>query len=465
MSSYYVHTSDSTKDGVYNVKTFSATYEPHKHSGTYAIRSNVSAVYGSVGTNIVVNSNSHGFVAGDNVYLQFSNVTANIVNGLYTVTTSNANYFTVGSKNGNTTFVVLPTNTSNLTASSGIGNTNNYVTLSSWVANSNVKINVGDSVNIGGNLVSVVFTNLTSGTIIVSPALPGNIVANTVFVDTRPFNAFGNVIFFDSTITLFVNASSFVSGDNLYINFETSDTSLSNDRYTLLKANSRILKVNHRDITNAASFTGNVNVHSLTSIVTSNFHGLSNGENVFVSFISCDTGNATNGIYRVSGAAQNTFNITTSNSVVVGGSSTLKTSNLIMNVASHGFSSNDSVYIWFRTGDTANLDNGYHTVTVLNDNEFSVQHDTIPSSNGNLTVYRNYMNVTINRAGHGFSVGNDVYVMFETGNLANVANGIYRVNGVANTNTYNILHDSITITGNLNNLLTNVTGSVYVSGT
>ena len=463
LSTYEVQTSDVLKNGVYNVKTLAATYEPHIHSGTFAIRANVSATYDSRNSTIIVNSPSHKFLTGDNIYLQFANATSNITNGLYTINAANTNYFIVPVKNGNTTFVVLPTNTSNLTASSGYGNTNNYITLSQWSSNSNVRINVGDSVNVGGNLVSVVFTNLSSNTIIVFPGLPGNIVSNTVFVDTAPYNAFGNVKVYDTKINLFVADSALVPGDNVYVNFKTSDTSFANDRYTLLTANSKILTVRHRDVVNVSSYTGNVNVHTRTVFITSNYHGLSNGENVFVSFTSGDTGNATNGLYRVSGALQNTFNVIAANSVVTGGSSTLKTSNLIMNVASHGFSTNDSVYIWFTSGDTANLDNGYHTVSVLSDNEFAVAHDTIPSTNGNMTVYRNFMNVTINRTSHGFTLGQNVSVQFETGNLANIANGIYLVNSVANTNTYNILHDAITITGNISNLIANANGTVYVS--
>lgn len=463
LSTYEIQTSDVLKNGVYNVNTLSATYEPHIHSGTFAIKSNVSATYSSGSLAITINYPSHNFIRGDNVYLQFANATANITNGFYTVTSANANSFFVSTKNGNTTFVVLPTNTSNLTASSGYGNTNNYVTLSHWVANSNVIINVGDSVNVGGNLVSVVYTNLSSNTIIVFPGLPGNIVSNTVFVKTASYNAFGNVKVYGTKIDLFVDDTSLIPGDNVYVNFKTSDTSFANDRYTLLSANSKVLTIRHRDVVNVSTYTGNVNVHTRTVFVTSNNHGLSNGENVFVSFNSGDTGNATNGLYRVSGASQNTFNVTTANSVVIGGSLMLKTANLIMNVASHGFSTNDSVYIWWTSGDTANLDNGYHTVSVLSNNEFSITHDTIPSTNGNMTVYRNFMNVTINRTGHGFTAGQNVAVQFETGNLANISNGVYLVNSVANTNTYNILHDAITITGNINNLIANANGTVYVS--
>jgi hypothetical protein len=325
-----------------------------------------------------------------------------------------------------------------------------------------VKINVGDSLNIGSNVVTVVYTDPTSNTIIVSPGVRGNLVANTVRVNTAPYNAFGNVRIFDPAISIFVSTS-LVSGDNVFVRFITSNTAVSNDRYTVLSANSSVVKVRHKNVVSGNSFSGNVNVHTRTVTVTSTGHGLANGENVALSFYTGDTGNVSNGLYVVSDASANAFNITAANSVTTNGLNTIRTSNIIMNVASHGFSTNDSVYMWFTSGDTANISNGYYTVRVLTSNLFSIIHNKIPTSNGNLTVYRNFMNVSIFRTSHGFSVGQNVAVQFETGNLANIANGIYRINSVANTNTYNISHNAIVISGNISNLLSNANGTVYVS--
>lgn len=465
LSTYQVQTSDALLTGVYNVKTLSASYQPDIRQGSYALRSNVSGTYDSRNQTIVVNYPSHWLRTGDNVYLMFANATSNVTNGFYTITTANTNYFVVSIKNGNTSFVVLPTNTSNLTANSGIGNTNNYITLSQWVANSNVVINVGDTLNVGGNLVSVVYTNLSSNTIIVFPGVAGNLVANTVRVNTAQYNAYGNVRIFDPSISLFVDTS-LVAGDNVFVNFLTSNTALANDRYTVLFANSSVVKVRHKNVVTGNSFSGNVNVHTKTVTVTSAAHGLANGETIAISFYTGDTGNVSNGLYNVSSAGANTFNITSANSLTTSGLARINTSNILMNVTSHGFSTNNSVYMWFRSGDTSNS-NGYYTVTVLNSNVFSIINSKLLTSNGNgnLTVYRNFMNVTINRASHGFSVGQNAVVQFETGNLANIANGIYRVNSVANTNTYNILHNAITISGNISNLLSNANGTVYVSVT
>lgn len=465
LSSYKIHTSDVLKTGTYNVKTLAATYNYNIIPVSYAISSNTNAVYDSRLSTIVVNSANNKFVAGDNVYLQFSNSSANIVNGLYTVTYSNTNYFVVSVRNGNTTLISLPANTSNLTASSGYGNTNAYITLSHHTANSNVKINIGDSLNVDGNIVSVLYTNAYSNLVIVYPELTGNLLSNTVFVLTAPYNAYGNVKIFDTTINLLVGypQSEIHTGDNVYVKFSSSDTTLANDRYYIVRANSNVIKMRHSDITNASSLVGNANIHLKTITVTSNNHSLSNLENVFMTFTTGDSANVTNGVYTIYNRTANTFNIVSANSITTGGDAFIKTANVIASITSHGFDSNDSVYMWFTSGDTANLDNGYYTVSVIDSNRLSIIPDEIPSSNGNLTVYRNNMNVTINRVNHGFSSGNNVLVMFDTGDLTNVSNGIYLVNSVANNNTYNIIHNAITIKGNISNLISVTTGNVYVS--
>lgn len=464
VSTYRVHTSDALKNGVYNVKTVTTTYEPDIRLGSYSIRQNVNAAYDSRNKTIVINSVNHWLKTGDNVYLGFANATANITNGYYSVISANTNYFVVPVKNGNTSFVVLPPNVSSLQANTGPGVTNNYMFFTEWVGNSNVVIKTGDSLFFNGNVVSIVYANDTSDAIVVSPALPGGQSLSDVIVYTEPFNAFGNVRVWDPTITVLVTSSQ-VTRDNVYFKFSTSDTSLSNGLYTLDSANSTILKTRHKDIISATSFSGNVSLYTKTVGITTSYHGLENNDLVFIVFNTGDTTNASSGLYVVSGATENTFNILTSNTLTSNGLATYKTQNVTITITNHGFKSNDSVYMWFISGDTANLDNSYHTVSVLDSNRFSFDNDTIPSSNGNLYVYRNYMNVTVNRAYHGHSVNDIVGMLFETGNLANIANGLFVVNAVANTNTYNILHNQISISNNINNLLVNGTGRVYVTVT
>jgi hypothetical protein len=461
---YFVNTTDVLKTGVYNVQTTTATYTPKINEGNYYVAANSNVTYSSKGTDIIVYYPSHGFRKTDNVRLMFFNaVYANITNGLYTVSSSNNNYFMVPIANGNSAFVQLADNTSNLTVSTGPGVTNSYLVLTQWWANSNVSFVTGDSLNVRGNVVTVVYTVPNSNTIIVSPALAGNLSANTFMVRKAPFTAYGNVRVFDPVMTIKVSGSNVITGDNVYLKFLSTDTSLSNTKYVAKFANSNYIKVDHKDIVNAVSYSGNVNVYTSTVHVTSINNTIANTENVYLIFTSGDLANGTNSLYEVFGSFANGFSILSPNVLTTTGTVTIKTSNVSVTVTGHGFDSNDSVYMWFTTGDTANLTNGYHTITVYDSNRFGFDLDTIPSSNGNITVYRNYMNVVINRINHGFEVGNTVRVMFDTGDLPNVSNGIYLVTTKSNSNTYIIKHDDISISGNIANILSTRTGNVYVS--
>lgn len=461
IGTYQVQTNDVLLNGVYNVNSIGSTYAPVVYNATYSLRQNVSASYSSTGKNIVINSPGHWLNQSDNVHLQFSNATANIINGYYTVSSANANYFSVAIKNGNTSFVVLPTVTSNLTANTGTGSSNNYVKFDKWVANSNVTINIGDSLNVSGNIVSVVY-KFSNDTLLVTPALPGNVVSNTVFVSIEPYRAYGNVKFFDTAVTIVVNTN-LSAGSNTYFKFNTSDTSLSNDIYDIRYANGVQLKIRHDDIVNAASFSGNVTVHTRKVEISSGFFGLEDGNTVYLLFNDGDTGNAFNNIYTVTEATSNSFNINTSNPVVSGGNVSVITANVIANITNHGFQTEDSVYMWFTSGDTANLSNDYHTVTKIDNNRFIYRPTKVPAANGNLSVYRNYMNVTINRTNHGLFVNDNVSVWFETGNIEDISNGVFRINNVANTDTLNVKHEFITISSNISNLLVNGNGQCYIS--
>ena len=463
LSTYAIQTDDCVLSGVYNVKSIVATYTPTILPGTFTIRPNQNATYNSFGSTIVVESPLHRYVKDDIVYLKFANATANITNGLYTITSAVANAFYVAVANGNTSFVVHSTLASNLTASTGYGTTNNYVVLSHLAGNSDIKLAIGDSFDIAGDLSSIVDYDANSNTIVVFPGVTGNLLGATVLVTKAPYNAYGNVTVVDTVISLAVPSSQLIPGQNVYVNFKSSDTSLANDRYTLLTANSKVLRIRHRNAANAVSNIGNVNVHTNVLTITSNNHSLANRDNVFLTFTSGDLANVANQIYVVGSAATNTFNVSVSNAVVSGGNVTAKTSEVTITIDNHGFANNDRVYLWFTSGDTSNLVNGYYTTSGVTTNTISIIDESIPSANGNASVYRNFMNVTINRTSHGFVANNNVTIMLETGDLANVANGIYRVTAVANANTFNIKHDGITISGNLNNLVSNSNGQIYIS--
>ena len=100
--------------------------------------------------------------------------------------------------NGNTQFYVMTTdynvykcisnnmtmiqNTSNLTITTGEGNLFTTLTLSDTPANSNVSFGNSYWIIVNNTNLSVVSSNQTSNTIVVTPGLSGNIVANSVYV-------------------------------------------------------------------------------------------------------------------------------------------------------------------------------------------------------------------------------------------------------------------------------------------
>jgi hypothetical protein len=466
LSKYRVITDDVTKTGTYNVTTLSAEYAPRVVTGTYNVKSDVVSSYTTIDSNIVIYSPSHNLTRSSSVYLKFhSDMYPNITNGLYTVSSANTNYLIVPIANGNSAFYTQNVISSNLTASSGSGITNNYITLSSLLRNSNVAIAIGDSLNINSTLVDVVYANSNSNEslIIVYPGITGSLTSQSISVIKKPYTANGNVSISNPVMTLFANNTGLVPGDNVYVKFSSNDTSLINTRYQVLTANATLLRVQHKDISNSVSRSGSANVHLNTITVTSINHSLDNNEIVYMAFYSGDTSNASNGVYTVNDVTQNTFNLTTTYPVTQNGSAYIKTSNVTLNIISHGFTDNNSIRMWFTSGDTANISNDIYTVSVVDANTMFLDTANVLSTNGNIVIYRGYANVSIFRESHDLLLGNTLDVLFDSGNLTNITNGVFTITDVANTNQYNIKHTGITVSSNLTNLLPNNTGNVYVS--
>jgi len=78
---------------------------------------------------------------------------------------------------------------------------------------------------------------------------------------------------------------------------------------------------------------------------------------------------------------------------------------------------------------------------------------SMASSNIDLRYYRNGTyrtsatnNVYIYLTGHGFANNNNVYIEFNSGDTANLTNGIFLVRNViaSNVNTFNVTHSNVT---------------------
>lgn len=464
LSSYTINTSDIIKTGTYNVNTLPTSYTPRIVAGSYNIKSVATASFTSSETNLIINNLDHGLRKNDTVYLKFHTAQfSNVTNGLYTISSANQLQFIVPIANGNTSFYSPDAVSSNLTLSTGSGTTNAFTILSGNLGTSNISIAVGDTIIYGSNSATVLTANDISPNLYVSPPFAGGLSGEKFSVRKKPYNVYGNVSILDPVITITANSTGLVPNDNVYLKFSSNDTSLQNTRYQVLAANASQLRVMHKNIGSAVSFTGNANVYFNQILITANNHGLQDGETVFANFTTGDTGNATNKLYSVSGVTQNTFNITTQYPVSAGGVGYTRTANITLNITGHEFETDDNVYVWFRSGDTANISNGIYTVTKRDNNAVYFETANVLTSNGNISVYRNYANVNLTRALHGYSVGNLVNLLVDTGDLENISNGVYRVVSVANTSTYTIKHTGITVSSNLNNLYANNTGDAYVA--
>lgn len=464
LGSYSADVNDLTLSGTYNAATFNATYSPKIVPSTYRVTIGTQASFDSHDTSIVIKANNHSYKKGDNVYLKFHTaVYPNVVNGSYSVSAANLDYVIVPIANGNSALYTGSQITSNLTLATGSGNTNSYATLSSWTQNSNVSIAVGDTIYVDNANSQVVSTNSVTNVIIISPAFTGSLSSKKFRIVKKPYPAYGNVSISNPSITVYANATNLIPNDNIYLKFNSSDSSLVNTRYLVTSANATQFTVTHKDISSGSSTSGTANVYFNTITITKASHKLSNGDPIYTHFYSGDTGNATNTIYTVRNVKQNTFDIITSNPVTSSGSLNYKTSNVTLKITNHGLSSNHAAYVWFTSGDTANVTNGYYTVNASDANSIMFNVSKVPSTNGQVTVYKGYANVGVIRTAHGFSVGNTVNMLFESGNLDKISNGVFEVTNVVDSSTFNVKHTGVTVSSNLSSLLPNNTGYVYVS--
>lgn len=152
--------------------------------------------------------------------------------------------------------VVLSSNVTNLTVNTGSGASVTTINLNSWAQNSNVYFSNGYYLNVGTNSVKVISTIGKSNTVIVSPGLPGNIVANVVTV-ARIANSVN--------VTISKTSHGFKAGNNVILNFKSSDNypslNLSNGLYRVTGVATDSFFITMGNTSNGKAYTnGNVYV-------------------------------------------------------------------------------------------------------------------------------------------------------------------------------------------------------------
>lgn len=355
------------RSSTFNVAMNKAAYTEISSNGSFSTSGNtaIEGTYSANGTIVSIRAPNHTFVANDYTYLSFtSNVNANIVNGIYSITGS-----------GNGAFLIT-------------------------------------------------FANSISNT--------------------------GNVTIYNPKVTYAVSNNTINANDVIHIQHSIG---LENTIFTVSTANSSqftVINPNTRLITNESEKTGTFNTYAQIMTITSTNHGFTANDVTYIRFDTGDLANTSNGLYAVQSVINgNSFIISTNDAVMFGGNCYIHLNSVTMNCANHQLSNGDYVQIWFTPG-TANISNGIYSANVINSNTYTIVTQYPAASNGFANVYSNKTVINITKTNHGFSANDLIRLEFRSGDLASLANDVFKVISVANANSYSIYHDSMIFLANSN---------------
>jgi hypothetical protein len=254
--------------------------------------------------------------------------------------------------------------------------------------------------------------------------------------------------------------------------------------------------------TGAATFNGNTTIGSTTVTagtygrstttvtVTSNAHGFSNGQVLYLVFSAGTGGTATSGVYAISNVATNTFDITDTASGTITGTPAVSitkynnTATLQAPLSSFG-SVGTSGYVLTSQGtgappqwtsrDTSTLVNGTTKLSVDSSGNFTsvvpsgstllpsflprawVNFDGGTAANVSGTYSQSGTTVTVTITGHGLIVGNVIYADATTGTAVD---GTYTVATVTDANTFTYTAGtSLSTSGSITLFRRNIRGS------
>ena len=246
-------------------------------------------------------------------------------------------------------------------------------------------------------------------------------------------------------------------GENVYIQFKSTDPSLVNTFYQVTGTMGvNTFNVLHPDMSVANTPNGIANVITKKIVVTANNHEYSVGENTYIIFSGDPAlvANVRNGYYTVVDVGSaNTFNISGDKIIFANNNvSSLtaethqKRSKVVIN--NHPYANGTNVYIAFVDGDQGNTVNGVYSAVKFGANEFLVNVALPAASNSNVRVWyqtNNYSNIvfTTLKPTNGYSATDNVNIEFFASSI-DLANGIYMVSNTYNSNTFNIYYNSNT---------------------
>ena len=354
--------------------------------GGYSVNtSNHLASYAAQNNTITIAYNFHGFYANDYVFLHFqTNAWSNLGNTNYVVTDANVTHFTVY-------------NPLSETVTGNVGNVRVY--------NPDIIVNMPYS----------------------RPSLNENVYIQFQSVDPSLANAFYHVI-------------------------------------SVKDANS--FNVLHPDMTTANAPTGVANTITKKVIITAENHDFAVGEHTYLLLLGGDVANTDNGYYTVTGVnGANAFNVTAANVLFAGSEAIIlqKKSHII--IPSHPHANGNHVYVSFVSDDQANVSNGVYSAIRIGDDVLRINTVKPATGNSNVRVWyqsNNYSNIkfTTLKDDNGLSANDNVYIEFYS-SATDLANGIYMVKSDYNGNTYNIFYDGNTY---IQNAFSTYQSLVYIPG-
>ena len=238
--------------------------------------------------------------------------------------------------------------------------------------------------------------------------------------------------------------------DNVYIQFQTVDYSLSNGYYQVISVkNANTFNVLHPNMTTANDAANVANLITKKIIVTANNHEMTVNSSAYILLLGGDTANTQNGYYTVThvGSA-NTFNITGPKVIFSQSTARVYQNRSKVVIANHPLANGSSVYVAFTSGDQANTSNGIYHPIKIGANEFTFNVARPSTGNSNVRVWyqsNNYSNIkfTTLKADNGFSANDNVHIEFFTSST-DLANGIFMIKDEYSSNTYNIYYDANT---------------------
>lgn len=347
-------------DASYNVNVRNVTYSPITYTGVPYKANNQykNATYGANGNNISVFSFFHRLQANDYVYMSFtSNGSANLVDGIYTVTSSNTNYFSL-----------------------------------------------------------------------VNPNTVNNVVGTAIVYDPRIIVTANNRL---------------LPGQNVFMVFDAVDPYLTQQEYGVVTANSTQFAVVDENIPDIFVDAGNVNVWTSHVNVSSNLHGFITGDKTYITFRTGDMANVVNGYATVFEATTNTFVLHETGPVYAGGNAEIFIKQLTFTSANTNLANNESIKVWFKTGDLSNTIDKVYTVNPIDANTFNITAPQITIANGTAALFINRSTLLVNQKDHGYSDNNRIYMEFTTGELAAIPNGIFRIVNVSDTDTFTVYRNDL----------------------